>query len=198
VKGRRRSPAALLAFFALTAPFGIAAHLLSELFGLGWHDDADVIFSARHAYLALIAVAALASLSAALLALPRGERRERVATLVDALPRRGSGPGFLLLAFVAQFGFFALTQIGEGCPLCGGDIVTGVVAAGIAALLGALAVTFGKRRILELALQVMCEFVRIPSAPDIPSNVRAHRVAPATAARRSPFAFRYRPPPVAA
>jgi hypothetical protein len=194
----RQSPAALLAFFALTAPCGIAAHLLSEFFGLGWHDDADVIFSARHGYLALVAVAALASLIAALLVLPRGERRERVAALIEALPARGSGPGFIALAFVAQFGFFALTQIGEGCPLCGGDVFTGVLAAAVAALLGALAVTLGKRRIFELALRIMYEFARISFAPGSARRLGAYRVAPAMAPRRSPFAFRYRPPPVAA
>jgi len=194
----RRSRVALLAFFALTAPFGIAAHLLSELFGLGWHDDADVILSARHGYLALIAVAALASLVVALLALPRGERRERVAGLIEALPARGSGPGFISLAFVAQFGFFALTQIGEGCPLCGGDIFTGVLAAAVAALLGALAVTLGKRRIFEFVLRIMYEFARISLAPGIARGTRPDCVAPARPVRRSPFAFRYRPPPVAA
>jgi hypothetical protein len=198
VKTTRRSQSALLAFFALTAPFGIAAHLLSEFFGLGWHDDADVIFSARHAYLALIAVAAIAGLAAALLALPRGEQRARVAALVEALPWRGSGLRFVALAFVAQFGFFALTQIGEGCPLCGGDILTGILAAGVAALLGALAVTLGKRRIFELALRIMCEFVGISFAPGVMRSLRSESVLPAKAARRSPFAFRYRPPPVAA
>jgi hypothetical protein len=130
--------------------------------------------------------------------LPRGERRARVAALVEALPWRGSGLRFVALAFVAQFGFFALTQIGEGCPLCGGDILTGILAAGVAALLGALAVTLGKRRIFELALRIMCEFVGISFGPGVMRSLRSESVLPAKAARRSPFAFRYRPPPVAA
>ena len=66
---------ALLLFFAFTAPLGIAAHLLSELAGLGWHDDADVAFSARHGYLALIALGALVALALSLRAVPRGAIR---------------------------------------------------------------------------------------------------------------------------
>ena len=113
--------AAMLLFFAFTAPLGIVAHLVSELAGLGWHDDADVVLSARHGYLALIALGALVALGLALRAVPRGDRRTRIAAIVDALPFKGQGARFVALSFAAQFGFFAITQIGEGCPLCGGD-----------------------------------------------------------------------------
>jgi hypothetical protein len=41
---RRRSVVSALVFFAFTTPLGIAAHLISELAGLGWHDDVDAAF----------------------------------------------------------------------------------------------------------------------------------------------------------
>ena len=193
----RRSLVAGALFFAFTAPFGIAAHLISELAGLGWHDDADLVLSPRHAYLALIALATLAGLFLAFRSLPRGDRRRRVAQLVDDLPFRGRGLAFLALAFVAQFGFFAVTQIGEGCPLCGGDVVVGVFAAAVAALIGAIAVTLGKRRLIALALALVWFICARSSA----SSERARRVdirfVPLRPVRRGPFAFRYRPPPIA-
>jgi hypothetical protein len=194
----RRSVAAILVFFAFTAPFGIAAHLLSELFGLGWHDDADVVLSARHGYLAALALLSLGGLLAALLALPRGDRRSRIAALVDALPFRGRGLGFTACAFVAQFAFFAVTQIGEGCPLCGGDVFTGVLAAAIAAALGAFAVALGKRRILEFAFALICAIATAALTGPAASAATAYRGPAAASPRRSPFAFRYRPPPIAA
>jgi hypothetical protein len=192
---RRPAAIASLAFLAFTTPLGIFAHLLSELAGLGWHDDADVIFSARHAYLAAIAIVTIGGLALALLRLPVRGRRARVAALVDALPFHGRGAGFALLSFAVQFGFFAITQFGEGCPLCGGDVVVGVFAAALAALLGALAVALGRRRILAFILALAGWFV--PSHPTGSGRVVFRdRAARATSARRSPFAFRYRPPPL--
>jgi hypothetical protein len=194
---RRRSALAAFVFFAFTAPLGIAAHLISELAGLGWHDDADVAFSARHGYLAALAVVALLGLFLALRSIPKSDRRARVAELVGSLPFRGRGAGFTLVSFVAQFAFFAVTQIGEGCPLCSGDVVVGVFAAAVAALIGALAVTFGKRRILDFVLGLALAFAFV--APPVPGNLRSalrRRVSLRASRRRTPFSFRYRPPPV--
>jgi hypothetical protein len=195
---RRTAVVAALAFAALTVPFGIAAHLISEFAGLGWHDDADVAFSARHLYLAILAVVSLLGLVATLLAVPRGDRRARVAELVEALPCRGRGAGFVALSFVAQFAFFAVSQIGEGCPLCGGDIVVGVFAAAVASILGAIAVALGKRRFLEFALALVHYLVAAPGASAAATAAGLERFVAVRATRRSPFAFRYRPPPLAA
>jgi hypothetical protein len=190
----RRAVTATLIFFAFTTPFGIAAHLLSELAGLGWHDDADIIFSPKHAYLVILALISLGGLVTALTTLPRDVRRARVATLVDDLPFKGRGAGFTALSFVAQFGFFALTQIGEGCPLCSGDVFTGVLAA--AAMLGALLVSLGKRRILEFALALVryLTIVFVVDRAVVRALSDARKTVPSTR-RRAPFAFRYRPPP---
>jgi hypothetical protein len=142
---------ATLVFFAFTAPLGILAHLSAEFAGLGLHDDADVLFSARHGYLAAIALASLIAFAAILLRSSRGSRRERVEAIVSRLPFGGRGPGFVALSFAAQFAFFAITQIGEGCPLCSGDVVTGALAAAFASFVGAVLVAVFKRRVVALA-----------------------------------------------
>jgi len=198
MNGKRRPLLAALAFFAFTAPLGIAAHLISELAGLGWHDDADVAFSSRHAYLAVLALLALGALLLAMRRLPRGRRRAALAELIDSLPFRGRGLGFTLASFLAQFAFFAVTQLGEGCPLCGGDVITGIFAAASAALLGAIAIALGKRRILEFALALIEVFVAAGRAAGAESVLPNGRVPRPLANRRSPFSFRYRPPPLIA
>ncbi len=197
MRGKRRSVLAACVFFAFTTPLGIAAHLISELAALGWHDDADVAFSARHGYLAILAAAALAVFAVALRALPPSARRERVADIIRGLPFEGRGASFLALSFVVQFAFFAITQIGEGCPLCGGDVVTGVVAAAIAALLGALIITFAKRRVLELALSIVWYQSHGGCTAAVRGRPLRGRVV-ARSGRRTPVSFRYRPPPIAA
>ncbi len=195
---RRRSILATLLFFAFTAPLGIAAHLISEFAGLGWHDDADLAFSARHGYLALLALVSLAAFGIVLRSIPPAARRYHIGQIVRSLPFRGRGLRFISLSFVAQFGFFALTQIGEGCPLCSGDIFTGVLAAATAAACGALAIALCKRRVLELAIELVYALDALCSASALPSGVAAYRRRAARSTRRTPFAFRYRPPPLAA
>jgi len=196
---RRRSALAACIFFAFTAPFGIAAHLTSELVALGWHDDADVLFSARHGYLAMVAFAALATFAIVLRSVPATNRRRRVSEIVEALPFEGQGAPFIALSFGLQFGFFAVTQIGEGCPLCGGDVFVGIVAAAAAALIGALIVTFVKERVLELAMGLVLYGSQGLWAPPVPVlSRREQHAAEASSVRRTPFSFRYRPPPIAA
>jgi hypothetical protein len=194
----RRPLAASLALFALTVPFGIAAHVAAEFAGLGWHDGAAVVLSARHGYLGVFALLALASLIAAVLFRAPGLRRARVASLIEALPFGGRGAGFAAVAFVAQFGFFALTELGEGCPLSAGDVVTGIVTAAIAAALGALTVTLCKQRILEIASALAWATIARPLAAPVPGRLAAYRDPSAPSGRRTPFSFRYRPPPAAA
>ncbi len=186
-------------FFALTAPFGMVAHLTSELVGLGWHDDADVLFSARHGYLAIVALASLTVFALVLRSVPADSRRRRVSEIVEALPFEGQGARAIALSFVLQFGFFAVTQIGEGCPLCGGDVFVGTVAAAAAALVGALIVTYAKRRVLEFAMGLVWYGMQGLWAPSVPvRSPREQHAADAYSARRAPFSFRYRPPPIAA
>ncbi len=194
---RALSPfSATLLFFGFTVPLGIAAHLLAELAGLGWHDDADVAFSARHGYLALIAVGALVALALSLRAVPRGDRRARIEQLVDALPFKGEGAGFVGLSFAAQFAFFAITQIGEGCPLCDGDVFIGVLAAALAAFCGALAVMLGKRRLLDFVLALAWAVAIVFDAERAAGARFAAGLVVLRERSCTPFAFRYRPPPL--
>ena len=183
-------------FFALTTPFGIAAHLVSELAGLGWPADARLALSPRHAYLALLALLALGGFWAALRSVPRGERRACVARLIAYLPWRGEGLGFAVASFSAQFAFFGLSELGEGNPLGAGDVLLGIVAAAGAAALGAIFIALGKRRVFDLAL-ALTQRVRAVSSPAAAAQWSARRDpgTPLRLRRRSPFAFRYRPPP---
>jgi len=187
---------ALAAFAALTIPFGIVAHLASEFFGLGWRDDADVAFSLRHLYLAILALASLAALAFALRTTARAGRSTAVADLIAALPLRGRGARFIALSFLSQFAFFAITQIGEGAPLQSGNVALGIAAAAVAALAGAIAVAVGKRRVLDLALSLVW-FVEARRSGDSAVPLLEHRTrrVPPRAKRRAPYAFRYRPPP---
>jgi hypothetical protein len=150
----RRSLPAYIVFAALTVPFGIAAHLLAELAGLGYHDDAELVFSAQHWYLAALAAASLASLLGLVGMIPHADRRRIVACLAADLPFAGQGCRFFALSFSAQFGFFIITQYAEGDPLRGGNLGIGLIAAFIASAIGSLVITLCKARILRVAVDL--------------------------------------------
>jgi hypothetical protein len=197
--GRSRyAVAASLAFFAFADVFGTVVHLLSELSALGLGAAGTRAFAERHAYLAALAAVAVACLLAAVRLLPRGAGRVRVAALVRALPFEGRGTGFAATAFAAQFGFCALTQLAEGDPLSRGDLVAGIAAGIVAALFGALVVTACKRRILEAALALVWATPRTAPGRGAVNGTAAYRGPAAPATRRTPYSFRYRPPPLAA
>lgn len=150
---------ALLLYLAMSVPFGIAVHLGSEFAGLG-RDADDLIFSPLHAYLGIIGIAAFAVflVVSGVFAAP-SERRRRFALLANSLPYGGVGSRFFALSAVLQFGFFAVTQIGEGCPVCRGDLFVGIAAALAASLLGAKLLAF-LRRGLMIAAGLTIEFER--------------------------------------
>jgi hypothetical protein len=187
-----------LAFLSFAALFGTVVHLLSEASDLGWSAAATVSFWQRHEYLAGFVAAALACLLAAARMLPNGERQARIASLVRALPFEGRGAGFASMAFASQFGFCTLTQLAEGAPLSRGDLFIGILAGVLAALFGALIVTFCKRRILELVLDLVWATLPAAFGRGIVNGIAADRGPVALALRRTPFSFRYRPPPLAA
>ncbi|HEY3676463.1 MAG TPA: hypothetical protein VGK84_10780 [Candidatus Tumulicola sp.] len=140
---------AALAYLALSVPFGIAVHIGSEFAGLG-RDADELSFSPLHAYLAVLAIVSIVGFcrwSGVLTGGP-GPRR-RVAQMADALPFRGRGPKFFAFSAALQFGFFLITQLGEGCPLCHGDAAVGVMAALVASLVGALALIALRKEIVR-------------------------------------------------
>jgi hypothetical protein len=140
---------AIVLYLTLSVPFGIAVHLGAEFAGLG-RDAEDLAFSPLHGYLAIIAVLALFGflLMGGFFA-SAAERRRRVGLLAGALPFHGRGPGFFAFSAGVQFAFFAVTQLGEGCPVCKGDLLVGVLAAVIASMVGAFALTELRRQIVR-------------------------------------------------
>lgn len=140
---------ALLLYLALSVPFGIAVHVCSEFAGLG-RDADEVAFSALHAYLLAIAAGALVTflIAAGFFASP-AERRRRIGLMSAALPYRGQGVRFFALSATLQFGFFLVTQLGEGCPLCKGDFLVGLLAAAVSSAIGALAVQVLRRHVVR-------------------------------------------------
>jgi hypothetical protein len=75
-------------------------------------------------------------------------------------------------------------------------VFVGVVAAAIAAALGALLVTLGKRRFLELAFSLIQYFRTFLVRTVARRSCDRERAAVASPGRRrTPFSFRYRPPP---
>ncbi len=151
----RRGLTASLAFAALTVPFGIAVHLVAELAGLGYRADANLVFSSRHAYLALFALLSPIGLWTTLKMLPRDGQRRAIERLIEALPFQGHGTQFFAVSLLAQFLFFAVTQSAEGTPLGTGDLGIGVLAALAASLVGASALSLGRAHFLRIAFELV-------------------------------------------
>jgi hypothetical protein len=155
---------ALLLYCALSVPFGIVVHLGSEFAGLG-RDADDLAFSPIHGYLAALAIAALGCfLVAGGFFASAAERRRRIGLMAGALPYGGRGPGFFAFSAGLQFAFFAVTQIGEGCPLCKGDVLVGILAAIVASVVGSFALIALRRRISQ-AVDALCHALERANAP---------------------------------
>jgi hypothetical protein len=190
-----RRSRALLLYFAMSVPFGIAVHIGAEFAGLG-RDADDLAFSPLHGYLLAIAVAAFAVfLTAGGFFVSRSERRRRIALLAHALPFEGRGPLFLALSAAFQFGFFAVTQIGEGCPLCGGDALVGVLAAIVASVLGAFLLAALRTRLAWIVEAVCCAIERAPRALLVHRASRDEVLFITKPFERFALAIANRPPP---
>jgi len=155
-------------FAAILLPFAVLTHLFGELGALGFAHDLPVAFGAQHAYLALLLVASTFGASA--IVRSEGALRGRTAALrlLDALPFAGRGAGFFSLCFALQAAFFIATQRFEGLPIGGGDVVTGLLAAAVTALLSSFAITRLRERILRFAVR-LCRswFVARRALPEI-------------------------------
>jgi hypothetical protein len=187
---------ALLLYLALSVPFGIAVHLGAEFASLG-RDADDLAFSPLHAYLAVLAVAALVTffIAGGFFA-SASERRRRIGLMSSALPFGGRGPGFFFFSAGLQFAFFALSQLGEGCPFCKGDILVGIAAAIVASFAGSFALMRLRRHIVR-AIAAIHVFLSRNGAPRAADRLPRY----ATCAVRSVYAtfaavFGNRPPPI--
>jgi hypothetical protein len=192
----RRSLPASIVFAALTVPFGIAAHLLAELAGLGYHDDAELVFSAQHWYLAALAAASLASLLGMISVVPHADRRRIAACLTADLPFSGRGARFLALSFTAQVGFFVVTQYAEGDPLQAGNLSIGLLAASIASAVGSLVLSLCKARIFGVVIELFLIIAaRMRNAVACTARQRIDAYIRVWRGRALTRAFSSRPPP---
>jgi hypothetical protein len=130
-------------YFVLVAAGAIVAHLAAEFAAMGSGAD-EVLFSARHWYLGLTALACIAAFCLGWRALraqssSRRDLKRMLHVGLDTLPFNGTGIRFFGLTAALQLGIGMLTQIGEGCPFCGHDVAGGVVGAMLTVIFLALA-----------------------------------------------------------
>ncbi len=153
-------------YFVLVAAGAIVAHLAAEFAAMG--SDADeVLFSARHWYLGLTALACIAAFYFGWWALRAQSSSARdlkrmIHVGLATLPFSGSGIRFLGLTAALQLGIGMLTQIGEGCPFCGHDVAGGVAGALLTVIILALATRAAAARMPSIvdALVVVLQAAR--------------------------------------
>ena len=186
-------------FYLLLVGVGcIVAHLASEFAAMGT-DAESVLFSAKHLYLGVLALAGIATLAIcgrALLRRASGARdlKRLLHIGLATLPFGGKGAAYFALTATLQLGLGLLTQFGEGCPFCGHDIAAGV----LGALLTVVLFGFAARAVGRRLPNVVAALVNIlPAADDLTPRF-VDRVERASIASRSIvwFADLYnRPPP---
>jgi hypothetical protein len=139
----RQADPNLRVFYVLLIGVGsLLAHLASEFAAMG--SDADsVLFSARHLYLGIAALAGVVVFlvrGRALLhqASSRRDLRRILSNGLAALPFGSHGLRYYALTAGLQLAVGALTQIGEGCPFCSHDVIAGIIGATLTVLLLAL------------------------------------------------------------
>lgn len=165
-------------YLSLLGLGAILAHLASEFASMGT-DAQAVALSPRHIYLGIGAVVLAVLASKQLRTLWRissgGRDLKRVLSLgVETLPFKGRGLKFYGLTAIAQFGIGLATEIGEGCPFCGHDVLAGVCGALLTVLALGLCCKFVARRLPRIAAAIAC-FLEIARG-----ETRLARVAPAS------------------
>lgn len=155
---RRHHPNTMTLRRILTAAlvFGaILTHLASELFGMGAPADGAILFSSRHAYLALAAIGCAVFIAfeiRTLFACASGwlDLKRQLSDEIRALPLAGDWRFYALVAGL-QFALGVGSAVGEGCFFCGHDVVFGVAGALLVAALLALAGRLITTRLPRLA-----------------------------------------------
>ena len=121
-------------FYLLLVGLGcIVAHVASEFAAMGTGAE-NVLFSAKHLYLGVLALAGIVTLvicGRALLRRSSGARDlKRLLHLgLTTLPFGGKGGRYFALTATMQLALGMLTQYGEGCPFCSHDVAAGVLGA---------------------------------------------------------------------
>jgi hypothetical protein len=186
-------------YVALVVLGALVTHLASEFFGMGAHDDGAVVFSVRHIYLGLAALAcALVVFGAArsFVCAADGLRdlKRMAANALAGLPF-GGGWRFVALTAAAQFVIGIGSAVGEGCFFCSHDAFFGIAGALLTASFLAVVSRLVACRLPKLAAQLAAVF--LPQSCD-ERNVRACVTAPMHAVRRSFWSpqLANRPPPL--
>jgi hypothetical protein len=132
-------------------------------------DAEGVLFSAKHLYLGVLALAGIATLlicGRALLLRATGARdlKRLLHIGLATLPFGGKGAPYFALTATLQLGLGLLTQFGEGCPFCGHDIAAGLLGALLTVVLFGFAARAAGRR-LPNAVAALVSF--LPAAEDM-------------------------------
>ena len=187
-------------FYLLLVGVGcIVAHLASEFAAMG-SDAEDVVLSARHWYLGLLAIAGIVTLVINARALLRrasgGRDLKRLLHIgLATLPYGGKGVRYVALTGTLQLSLGLLTQFGEGCPFCGHDVAAGVIGALLTVVLLGFATRIAARRLPS----VVAALVDILPATEDPLSQFVGRIESTAVASSSEvwFAQLYnRPPPL--
>lgn len=185
-------------YLLVVAAGGILAHLASEYAAMGSGADA-VLVSARHWYLDVGAIAAIAAIFIRVRALYRsswgGRDLKRILHVgLDRLPLRGRGAAFAVLTAGLQFSIGMLTEFGEGAPIEGHDVAAGVFGALVVALLLALA-TKAAASSLPSIVEAIIRLLPAPSSS--PNSAFVKSQPPAAAVHQSFWSAHLfnRPPP---
>ena len=197
----RATPAdpSLRVFYLLLIGVGtLLAHLAAEFAAMG--SDADnVLFSIRHLYLGLAALAGIVIFvvyGRALLhrATSRPDLKRMLSNGLAVLPFGGRGARYYALTAGLQLAIGAVTQVGEGCPFCSHDVIAGILGAMLTVLLLAL-VTRAVGSHLPRLVSALAGYV--PRTSVSPSGTFLRRDCVAAGAGRDvwfPLLFN-RPPP---
>jgi hypothetical protein len=187
-------------YLALIVLGSIGAHLTAEFAAMGGDAD-EVALSPRHLYLGLAAVAALAFALCELIAMRKsssGARdfKRRMEIGIGTLPLAGT-PWFTPATAASFLTIGGITEIGEGCPLCGHDVTAGVIGAFLGSLLVGLVVRAFTRRMPSLASAVDEYLTAEPHDSGFARYATAFAPARLPRSVWYPFLFN-RPPPVRA
>jgi hypothetical protein len=155
----------------------IGAHLVSEFAAMG-SDAEKLSVSPRHLYLLVAALAALLFAVREvrqLRASSSGGRdfKRKIELGLASLPFSGTGRFWMATAGL-QLAIGAITEIGEGCPLCGHDVAAGIGGAVIGALVLSLLARAMSQRLPSIA-SAFVEFV--PASALAAGKVRTAIVA---------------------
>jgi len=195
---RRERPDLKPFYLLLVGVGGIAAHLASEFAAMG-ADARAVLFSPRHWYLGIAAVAGIILFVARGRQLVAGSSNgrdlKRMLYLgLESLPLRGRGVAFFALTAALQFAVGMSTEFGEGAPIAGHDVAGGVLGALLVVLVMAFAAKAIARKFPTIVAALVWMLVA-SGATATPSTAAVRRSTPPARMPAWTPSLLNRPPP---